>query len=143
MPTLLEEYPFTLKLKVAWNEMDALGHVNNARYFSYFESARIAHFYELGVMKVLDRDGVGPILAQTQCRFKAPLYYPDDIVIGVTISELTEDSFLHRYTLASEQQQRVVAEGEGRIVYYDYNALGRSRIPDSLLPALQAAAKLV
>jgi acyl-CoA thioester hydrolase len=142
MAKLLEEYPFSFQLKVAWNEMDALGHVNNARYFSYFESARIAHFNELGVMEVLDRDGVGPILAQTQCRFKAPLFFPDDIIIGVTISKLTEDSFLHRYTLASEQQQRVVAEGEGKIVYYDYNAKCRSRIPNRLLPALQAAEKL-
>ena len=50
-------------LDVAWGEMDALGHVNNIRYFAWAETARIALFRQLG-MAVLPEDPVGPILAR-------------------------------------------------------------------------------
>ena len=34
MDTLLKEFPVITEIKVAWGEMDALQHVNNAVYFS-------------------------------------------------------------------------------------------------------------
>ena len=44
---LLTDFPVTVEVPVAWGDMDALGHVNNAVYFRYFETARIRFFAEL------------------------------------------------------------------------------------------------
>ena len=47
MSEVLQGYPVTVEIPVAWGDMDAYGHVNNTMYFRYFETARIAYFYRL------------------------------------------------------------------------------------------------
>ena len=61
--------------------MDAFSHVNNAKYFTYFETARMAYFEQTGVMS-LEMTREGPILASTQCRFKLPVTYPDTLKVA-------------------------------------------------------------
>ena len=43
-------YPLAMTFPVLWGDMDALGHVNNVRYFRWYESARIALFEKLAWM---------------------------------------------------------------------------------------------
>lgn len=83
---LLEAYPAVVDIPVAWGEMDAYGHVNNAVYFRWFESARMAYFDPLGVHEIKQLSGIGPILASTSCRFRIPLTYPDQVSIGATVA---------------------------------------------------------
>jgi len=35
------QHVHTTDLAVRWGDMDAVGHVNNSRFFSYFEEARV------------------------------------------------------------------------------------------------------
>jgi len=72
----LSGFPIVLELDVAWGEMDAFAHVNNTVYFRYFESARIQYLIAIGLARPDDNDGVGPILASTQCRFRRPSHSP-------------------------------------------------------------------
>ena len=65
-------FPVLVMFPVHWGEMDALGHVNNARYFTWFESARIALFGQIGVLATREATGIGPILATTTCDFLGP-----------------------------------------------------------------------
>ena len=88
------------------------------------------------MMTVMTNDNTGPILGETRCRFKAPLSYPDQVQIGVQVIDLEKDRFTHVYTVVSESLNRVVAEGEGKIVYYDYNDNRRCSLPDHLHQAL-------
>lgn len=119
-PELFAEFPVRVEIPVAWGEMDAFGHVNNVVYFRYFESARIACFAALEYMDLMRETGIGPILAETSCRFRLPLEYPDTVTVGARISEIGEDSFLMHYVVVSRRHERVAAEGTGRIVSFDY-----------------------
>ena len=125
----LEEYPVVVEIPVAWGEMDSLGHVNNAVYFRYFETARIAYFYELEFLVLMETTGVGPILASTQCKFKRPLKYPDTVLVGARGTDILEDRFTTHYRVVSKEQGAVVAEGEGLIVTYDYSKNQKAEIP--------------
>jgi len=118
---------------VAWGEMDAYQHVNNVVYFRYFESARMAYFDQVGINESMKIDGIGPILASTQCRFKAPLTYPDKISIATCVSSLSEDRFTMKYYVKSHASGRVVAEGEGLVVFYDYSNNCKHVIPRQLI----------
>ncbi|MFT4623328.1 MAG: acyl-CoA thioester hydrolase, partial [Myxococcota bacterium] len=40
----MSDWPVSVVLPVLWGDMDALGHVNNTRYFVWFEAARMAYF---------------------------------------------------------------------------------------------------
>ncbi len=118
-----------IQLPVQWGEMDAFGHVNNTQYFKYFESVRLAYFNRLDLMGI---EGVAPILAETQCRFRRPLFYPDQLVVGTAVTEVHEHGFLMQYGVFSEQQQTVVSVGSGRIVLLDAKTGAKHAVDQAL-----------
>lgn len=89
-----QAFPVQVKLPVQWGEMDAFGHVNNTIYFKYFETARLAYFNQVGVMEDMQKNNLGPILAETQARFKRPLKFPDQIIAGACVVEHQAFGFL-------------------------------------------------
>src|ERR1044072_9044384 len=127
--SLLPDFPVIIEIAIAWGEMDAFQHVNNVAYFRYFESARIAYFDRLDAMGEMERNGCGPILAETRCRFRAPLRYPDRLAVGARVSQVSDDRFTMQYALASTNAGQIAAEGDGVIVWYDYRAHGKTRLP--------------
>ena len=134
--TLESDFPVVFETPVAWGEMDSMGHVNNAVYFRYFESARLAYFERVGFLDEMKRSGVGPILATTKCRFRKPLTYPDRIRVGATAKDVQEDRFTMLYCVESEALDTIAADGEGLIVAYDYNEKQKTAIPDSVRRAI-------
>jgi len=123
------DFVLVVEIPVAWGDMDAMGHVNNAVYFRYFETARIAYFERVGFLEEMKRSGTGPILASTRCRFRRPLTYPDRVFVGTSASDLQEDRFLMLYRVVSEALGDVTAEGDGLIVSYDYCKNERAPLP--------------
>ncbi len=132
MNDILKPYPVVISIPVAWGEMDAFQHVNNVIYFKYFESVRIAYFERLDMMNLMEKTGIGPILASTQCRYKIPLTYPDTVSIGTRVSDMKDDRFVMDYIVYSPKLRTVAAEGEGLIVAYDYRKGSKAHLPEEL-----------
>ena len=130
--TLLEDFPVIVEYPVAWGDMDALRHVNNVTYFRYFENARIAYFERIRMWEFMDKTGIGPILASTQCRFRVPLTYPDVVPIGSCVSDIGQDSFTMKYCVISHRLSKIAAEGEGQLVTYDYHNNRKVPMPPEL-----------
>lgn len=133
----LDEYPVTVEMPVAWGEMDAFGHVNNAVYFRYFESARIACFDRVSYPALMEKTGCGPILAATDCNFRVALTYPDRLVTGSVIEHIGEDDFVMAYAVFSRRHDKVAARGSGRIVSFDYRGQTRTPIPTRIRSGLE------
>lgn len=125
-----------LSQSVAWGDMDAFGHLNNTVYFRYFESARIAYFEQIGMLDYMERTGIGPILAHTECRFRFPLHYPDQVQLDARVSSLKENEFLMEYRVISENAGAVAAFGSGRVVCVDYQRQGKVPLPEPLRAAI-------
>ena len=134
-------YPIIVEQPVIWGDMDAFEHVNNTVYFRYFEDARMAYFEKTGIIKHKNETGIGPILASTQCQFRAPVSYPDQLKVGATIEELAEKRFLMKYAVWSEEHQAIAAEGEGLIVYYDYNIGKSCPVPEHIVESIHRLQK--
>ncbi len=132
MKNKLPDYPVVVDVPVAWGEMDAFGHVNNIVYFRYFETARIAYFEKLNMPEFIGRDPIGPILAETSCRFRAPLSYPDRVSIGARVVSVGEDRFVMAYGVFSHRLDRLAAEGEGILVCFDYRQSRKAPVPPAL-----------
>jgi acyl-CoA thioester hydrolase len=130
-------FPVRLALPLQWGEMDAMGHVNNAVYFRWFESARIVYFERVGWLKILDQRGNGPILHSTHARFRAPLTFPDDVSVGARVSELQADRFTMEYEVRSGRLGAVAATGTGLIVAYDYRALAKAPLPAEVVARIR------
>lgn len=128
-------FPVVLDIPVAWGEMDAFQHLNNAVYFRYAESARIAYFQRVGLAQALVV-GVGPILADTRCRFKAPVTFPDTISAGVRVTSLGADRFEMLYSLWSHKLRREAAAIWATLVTYDYGQGKKAPVPPEVRTAI-------
>lgn len=105
-----------VSVEVRWSDMDAYNHVNNARYVTYLESARIHLF-----MKVVGPDWQmveeGPVLGSVSCTFRHPVEYPARVEIGTWITKIGNASFemLHRMYL--NDTDTLVCEGHSAVVW--------------------------
>jgi acyl-CoA thioester hydrolase len=128
----LAGFPVALVVPLAWGEMDAMRHVNNIVYFRWFESARVAYIERVALGGFAEHAGTSAILASTGCRYKAPLEYPDTIEVGARVAQFEEHGFQMRYAVWSRTLGRLAAEGEGRVVTYDYAAGRKVALPADL-----------
>lgn len=122
----LQHYPIIHEQVVAWGDMDAFGHVNNVQYYRYIESARIAYFQALNVFDA----AVYTVVSSNQCKYLAPLFYPDTLQIAARVVEMRNSACRMHYLLWSEQQQQVVAEAEAVVVFVDQVNLKKTPIPE-------------
>lgn len=129
---LLVDCTLAVHLPLTWGHMDSLSHVNNSQYFRWFEDVRMRYFEVSGLFEHMTTHGVGPILARTQCRFMVPLTYPDTVHVGTRVIDMGEDRFTMLYTVVSETRGVIAAEGEGRIVIFDYNLGQKAPIPPAI-----------
>ena len=122
----LLDYPLVYTQQVAWGDMDAFGHVNNVMYYRYVESARLAYIERTGILS----SDILTVVASNQCKYLKPVFYPDQLSIGVRIEELRNSAFRMHYLLWSEQQQSIVAEAEAVIVCVDKVNMQKTLIPE-------------
>ena len=130
MDKLLSEFSFITQMNVEWGDMDALQHVNNVEYFRYFQKARIAYFEKNNSDNLFTESRISTILASTQCKFIYPLKYPDTIVIGARVDLIANDYFTMKYAVISNNNQRLVAIGDAKVVMFDYEKNKKPSIPE-------------
>lgn len=116
----MEGFPVVVDVQVQWGEMDALGHVNNTRFFAWFESARIALFQQAGISTV-GPGSQGPILATTSCDFLRQVVFPAALKVGVRVASLGNTSVKMEYQVVAEAGA-VVARGTSVVVLMDFHA---------------------
>lgn len=128
-----------IEIPVAWGEMDAARHLNNAVYIRYMESGRIALFREWDFTGF--SGGIGPILAEVRCRYKAPVTFPDTVRVatGVVNGSLHAYGFELQHLMISSQLGRIVAEGHSVIVSYDYTGLSKTPLPEPVVRKIREA----
>ncbi len=136
-----DDYPIHLRFALQWGEMDALGHVNNTRFFAWFESARIATFERIGVLADKPR-AVGPILATTTCDFLQPVVYPGHMLVGCRVSRIGNTSMTFEYVVwRDDALDTPVAKGSSVIVLVNYETGEKVPVPSDVRDAVHALGK--
>ena len=129
-------FRFSTTLEVRWRDLDPMGHVNNAVYFSYLEQARVHYLRELGVVPRSPSD-IGFILADASCQFKSPLKLGERVTILTRVSQMRNSSFVFEYR-AQGENGRLVATARTVQVFYDYEAQRPMPIPAEWRDAVTA-----
>ena len=142
MSEQLKGYSIVEEIPVRWGDMDARGHVNNTIYYRYFESTRIALFQKLDIYEEPTEVRVGPILSFQSCYYKAPLVYPDTLFVGAKITGIEGSKIIIHHLLFSKKLDRIAAEGEAHIIWYDYDHRKKAIISDALRQRLLKANQL-
>ena len=122
----MEGFDFVHRETVRFRDVDVMGHVNNAVFLTYMESARVRFLLHLGTASTLDDLGI--IVARIEIDFRAPLSFGDEIEVGVRAGRFGTKSFDLEYELRSNG--RVVAEATSVCVAYDYGSGETIPIPE-------------
>lgn len=100
---------------IAWGDMDALGHVNNARYLDYFQEARIEWLAELNIKLI---GTTGPVVIHVAATFLKPIVYPATVTVRSNIHSLGNSSLVMDHHLF--QNETLMTQGLSKIVWVDY-----------------------
>jgi acyl-CoA thioester hydrolase len=120
--------------RVRFRDLDAMGHVNNAVFLTYIESARVAFLQNVGAATTL-RD-MSIIVARIEIDFRAPVGFGEEVEIAVHASRFGGKSFDLDYTLRVDG--KVVAEAKSVLVSYDYDKGETVELPDEWREKLAA-----
>jgi acyl-CoA thioester hydrolase len=115
------------RLRVRYSETDKMGIVYYANYLVWFEIGRAEYCRARGFSyRDLEEDhDAFLVVAESYCRYKAPAYYDDELVIRTHITELRRRSLRFGYEVVRASDGQIIAEGETGHVVTD--ASGRVR----------------
>jgi acyl-CoA thioester hydrolase len=112
---------FVHPIEVRYADLDPQRHVNNVAVFSYFETARAKYLEHLGLWDGSDFDSIGIIVAETGCRYLAPIAYGQKIEVATAITRLGSKSLTVEYLVRDASTGEALASGQTILVAYDYH----------------------
>jgi acyl-CoA thioester hydrolase len=128
-------WPYRVEIKVPWRDIDGAGHVNNAVYFSYMETARAEAYLKMRGGERLEQLDI--ILARATCDYRSPAGFHETLVVEVRPVRIGETSFALSYRILEKTSGRLVAEGESVQVCFDYAKQQKKPIPESVRERLE------
>jgi len=126
----MTEYRFYQPIQVRYGDLDPQGHVNNARYLTYMEQARVAYIRHLGLWGGGSFADFGVIMADAHIDFKAPILWGQSLRVGMRISRLGNKSMQSEYQIEDAASGAVLAAGRSVLVAYDYHRGQTIPMPD-------------
>jgi acyl-CoA thioester hydrolase len=127
-------------LRVRYSETDKMGIVYYANYLVWFEIGRAEYCRARGFSyrDMEENEDSFLVVAESYCRYKAPAYYDDELIVRTHITELRRRSLRFGYEIVRAADGQVVAEGETGHVVTDSNGRVRS-FPEAYAKRLLAA----
>ena len=117
----MSDYHFYHSVEVRYGDLDPQGHVNNAKHLTYFEQARVQYMIELGLFsKDQSFMKIGVILADVHITYFEPIYFGQNIKVGVRASRFGTKSMTWDQNILEAETGKELARGEVVIVTYDY-----------------------
>ena len=130
------DYAVWRTLATRWADNDVYGHINNAAYYGFFDTAVNSHLIESGVLDIHDGEVIG-LVVETGCSYFAPLAYPQDIEIGLRVAHLGNSSVRYELGLFETGQESPAAEGHFVHVYVTREARKPASLPPPMRQILQ------
>ncbi len=107
-----------IQLKTDWADLDLFGHVNNVAFFRYIQASRVNYCDQIGLSS-LNKSPLSFMVASTQCQFKKPLFFPEDIRVKTRVNWIKNSSFQLDHFIINKEDL-VCAEGSDILVVYDH-----------------------
>ena len=129
----MSDYSFTADVDVRFQDLDMMGHLNNAVYATYFEEARTAYLQE--VLDVPLRE-INSVLASIEMDFRRPVEPDHDVTVALRVPEIGNSSLPMEYELRADDA--VAVTGQTVQVIVDPETGSSRRIPDAWREQIRA-----
>lgn len=112
-------------VSLRWNDIDVFGHVNNARYYEFFDSAVLGFLHERNLG--LGAGGTAMVVAENGCRFHREIVFTDTLDMGLRVERIGSSSV--RYGLAAFINGEDQAAADGHFVHVFVDPVSRRPAP--------------
>ena len=124
-------YRLLVPIQTRWADNDSYGHVNNATYYSYFDTAVNIVLTGRGLLD-LHRSEEICVVAETRCRFHRALSFPDAVEAGLRIGRVGQSSVRWEIALFRQGEAEPAATGHFVHVYVDRGTRRPTPVPEAV-----------
>jgi acyl-CoA thioester hydrolase len=134
-PGLREHFRHLSSIGTRWMDNDVYGHVNNAHYYSYFDTAVNRYLIAAGALDIHAGAVIG-LVVETRCNYFAPLTFPQDVEAGLRVGHVGRSSVRYEIGLFAPGEPLSAAMGHFVHVYVDRATRRPVALPVALKQAL-------
>jgi acyl-CoA thioester hydrolase len=128
-------YPYRHAITTRWDDNDVYGHVNNVRYFAFFDTAINAFLIERGGLDIHSGAVIG-LCVESHCAYSAPIAFPDAVVVGLRAGRIGRSSVRYELGVFRGEAAEPVATGWFVHVFVDRATRRSVPLPEPLRTAL-------
>jgi len=128
------------RLRVRYAETDQMGVVYHSNHLIWFEVGRVELLRQLGFSyRDMEReDGRYIAVAEAKCRYRAPVYYDEEVLVRTRLQTVRESVIRFSYELTRASNGTLLAEGETTHIVTD-SSMKVASLPDKYLRVFRAA----
>ena len=130
----MDGYTLVRRQEIEFRDIDGLGHVNNAVYLNFLESAKVQYFRE--VVHATDLGQLG-IVADVQIAYRSPAFFGETLDIGVRVTHVGGKSLQFEFELRGPDG-RLIAEATSVHVTFDYETRTPIPVPEDWRSRIEA-----
>src|SRR6201999_1763440 len=111
-------YPWWTEISSRWADCDAYGHVNNAIYYSWFDTALTSLAIERGILRAPNQTSIG-LCVSSECQFLAPVGFPETVDVGIRLGRLGTSSITYELAIFGKGADEAAASCWLRSAFVD------------------------
>ncbi len=136
-PWLKEDFNFFETITLRWADNDAYGHINNAHYYSFFDTA-VDAFLLHHALRPMISGNYQTLVVASECRYFTQVSAPGTIRVGVRPGRLGRSSTTYEVAVFTDASNEAAAQGLFVHVCVDKQSQRPTEIPEYFRTALQA-----
>jgi len=127
----VSDFRFFYPVQIRYADLDAQWHVNNARFLTILEQARLAYVRQLGLWDGKSFLDLGLIVADVHIAYKAPIELEDEIQVALKVSRIGKKSMSMENEIRGRKDGSLKALAEIIMVTYDFHSKTTIPVPEN------------
>ncbi len=117
----MKTFNYSVPIDVRYGDLDPQWHVNNARFLTFLEHARLSYLMHLGLFDGVNFFDFHTIVADIHIAYLAPIQLQQKVAVYIRCDRIGTKSLTFVYEIRDEDTQKVLATAETILVAYDYH----------------------
>ena len=132
------DYAYIQMMTTRWMDNDAYQHINNAVYYSFFDSVANQYLMEAGVLDITKSPVIGFIVASS-CNYRKPIAYPAKVEAAFRVNRIGTRSVEYGVAIFAECDAEPAAFGTYTHAFVERSSGKAVPIPSDVRAALERA----
>ncbi|WP_275100193.1 acyl-CoA thioesterase [Sedimenticola hydrogenitrophicus] len=130
-----DDYRYFYTIPTRWNDNDQFGHLNNVIYYRLYEALIVQYLTEVGLDWM--QDPVIPYAAESLCRFRRAVSFPDVLDLGLRVIRVGRTSVVYALAMFRQGEDEAAATGHWVHVYVDRQTQQPMPVPEAIREAMR------